>query len=676
MDFSSSAVLGRAATSPAGGREYRIELGRAGLAIAGWGAVLLALVVVPAAQFTLPGWLNVALHTLFETVSIAVSVLVFSVGWHTFSRERSSSVALLCNAFLAIAILDFVHLLSFEGMPQLLSPSGGGKAIPTFLAARLLAALALAGIAVLPWQKRIGPAARNWLFAMGLVFALGVSAVSLADIELKRLFYVPGAGLTPLKIGIEYLVIGLNIAAAAGFVMRMRDPQPYPMGALFTAACIAALSELCFTLYARTVDQYNVLGHVYKVIAYLLIYRALFVTLIQKPYLALEAAQRDLQDSEDKYRLLFENSLDGVLLTRTDGKVQAANPAACAMLRLTREQLLRMPPESVINGGGPQLRRLLAQRWHTGNMRGDLILRRADGTSLDVEIASAVYFDKAGQQAACTVLRDITERNKAQAEILRLNASLEQRVQQRTAQLAAANEELERFSYCVAHDLRSPLAAIAGFSRAMKQTQRPALGERQQHYLERIQSGVDRMDGMISALLELARISSGELIVEPLDLTQIATQALASCRELDPGRVVRSVVQERLGVDGDRGLMTIVMDNLIGNAWKFTSRLADAEIVVGAEMVNGELVYFVRDNGAGFDMAYASKLFGVFQRLHSQSEFPGHGIGLANVRRIVARHNGRVWAESAPGQGATFRFTLGPPPETAAWITAAGSRCS
>jgi signal transduction histidine kinase len=553
MDFSSTAPIGRAAAGLAGGREHRIELGRAGVSIAGWGAVLLALVFVPAAQFALPGWLNVSLHTLFETVSIVVSALVFSVGWHTFSRERSSSVALICNAFFAIAILDFVHMLSFEGMPALITPSGGGKAIPTFLAARLLAALALLGIALLPWQKRIGPASRNWLLALCLAFALAVSISSLADVELKRLFLVPGVGLTPLKIGIEYLVIGLNIAAAAGFVMRMRDPQPYQVSALFTAACMAALSELCFTLYSRTVDHYNVLGHVYKVIAYLLIYRALFVTLIQNPYLQLESAQRDLQDSEGRYRML----------------------------------------------------------------------------------------------------------SKAQSEVLRLNASLEQRVQQRTAQLAAANEELERFAYSVAHDLRSPLAAISGFSRAMEKVLPTAADERQQHYLGRILAGVARMDEMIEALLELAHVSRGELVVETLDLTQIAHQILSSRRELDPARAVRCSVQERLMIHGDRGLMTILMDNLIGNAWKFTSQLAEAEILVGSEWVDGELVCFVKDNGAGFDMAYAAKLFGVFQRLHSQSEFPGHGIGLANVRRIVARHNGRVWAESAPGQGATFRFTLG-----------------
>lgn len=659
MDYSSTASLVGEAIGPQGSREYRLELGRASVAIAGLTGVLFALVLIPEAQFALPGWLNVSLHTQFETVSIVVSALVFSVGWHTFSRERSSSVALICSAFFAIAILDFVHLVSFEGMPALFTPSGGGKAIPTFIAARLLAGLALLGIAFLPWRKPCGAASRNWLFALCLAFALAVSAGSLVSTDLKRLFFVPGAGLTPLKVGAEYLVIVLNLAAAAGFLLRMRDSQPYPVVELFTAACVAALSELCFTLYARTVDQYNLLGHVYKVIAYLLVYRALFVTLVRQPYLQLEAARRDLEDSEDKYRMLFENSLDGVLLTRGDGRVHACNPAACAMFATTQEEMVRLAPEAVLASGGPQLRPLLAERWHTGKMRGDLTLTRSDGTAFDAEIASAVYYDKAGRQAACTVVRDISERKKAQDEILRLNADLEQRVQQRTAQLAAANEELERFSYSVAHDLRSPLAAVSGFSHALQQALRPGLGPRELHYLDRIAAGITRMDEMINALLELANLSRWQLQVEPLDLSQIAAQVLCAHREAEPARPVKAKVQQPLLIHGDRRLIRVVMDNLIGNAWKFTSHRADAEITVGSESLDGQRVCFVKDNGAGFDMAYAAKLFGVFQRLHAESEFPGYGIGLANVRHIITRHNGRVWAESAPGQGATFRFTLG-----------------
>lgn len=316
---------------------YRTEV-RKGLAALAGAAALLALPVwVPAAQFSLPAWLNVALHTWFETLSIVVSALVFSVGWHTFNRERSSGVALVCNVFVAVAVLDFVHILTFEGMPPMGGPSGAGKAIPTFLAGRLLVGAALMAIAVLPWERRIAAASRQWLLASCLGIAVAISAAVVLDPEIKRLFFVPGQGLTPLKIGIEYVVIGMNVAAALAFLWRMDRRQPFPVTELFVAAGMAALSELCFTLYARTMDQYNVLGHVYKVAAYLLIYRSLFLTLVRKPYDQLEAARHDLEDSEEKYRMLFENSLDGVLLTDWTARCgrPTRRPAPCSAPRRT-----------------------------------------------------------------------------------------------------------------------------------------------------------------------------------------------------------------------------------------------------------------------------------------------------------------------------------------------------
>lgn len=642
------------------GAPYRTETRKALAAMAGAAAVLALLAWVPATHFALPRSLNVALHTLFETLSIVVSALVFSVGWHTFNRERSSSVALICNVFLAVAVLDFVHLLSFEGMPPLVAPSGAGKAIPTFLAARLLVGAAFVAIAVLPWERRIGAASRQWLLASCLGIAMAISAAVLLDPGIKALFFVPGQGLTALKIGIEYIIIGMNVAAALALALRMDSRQPFPVVELFLAAGMAALSELCFTLYADTMDQYNVLGHVYKVAAYLLIYRSLFLTLVRKPYDQLEAARQDLEDSEEKYRMLFENSLDGVLLTDLDGAVRAANPAACAMFRTTQDRMVRLGLEGVIGSGGPDIARLLEERARTGQARGDLVMRRSDGTRFLVEISSAAYVDRAGRPAASTVVRDISERKKAQGEILRLNATLEQRVRERTLELERANEELERFSYSVAHDLRAPLASISGFARALRERIAPGLSGQEQHFLDRIGSAVARMDAMIDGLLQLAHVSRSTVTFEALDLSQMAAQALANCHELEPSRVVKWQVQPGLRARGDRQLVALLMDNLVRNAWKFTSRAADARIDIGADAKDGR-VFFVRDNGAGFDMAYASKLFGVFQRLHTEAEFPGHGIGLANVRQIVERHNGRVWAEAQPGEGAVFRFTLAPP---------------
>ena len=238
----------------------------------------------------------------------------------------------------------------------------------------------------------------------------------------------------------------------------------------------------------------------------------------------------------------------------------------------------------------------------------------------------------------------------------RLNAELERRV----AELAAANAELEAFSYSVSHDLRGPLRAIDGFSQILLEHHRGQLDERGQHYLARVRAGSQRMSNLIDDLMSLARINRAELQYAPIDLAQIARESVDELRRQDPGRAVEVIIAERAPARGDARLLRAALDNLIGNAWKFTGRAAAARIELGSERSDDGSRFYVRDNGAGFDMAYKDKLFVPFQRLHAQSEFEGTGIGLATVQRIVARHGGRIWAESAVGQGATFWFTLGP----------------
>jgi hypothetical protein len=266
------------------------------------------------------------------------------------------------------------------------------------------------------------------------------------------------------------------------------------------------------------------------------------------------------------------------------------------------------------------------------------------------------------RQGLAVYIKDVTKQVAAEREILRLNAELEERVRQRTAQLQTANKELEAFSYSIAHDLRAPLSSIDGFSQMLEQCAGDALGARCQHYLRRIRAGVRQMSDLTDGLLSLADFSRATLRSEPVDLAVLARGVLAMLRESDPGRELQIELPASLPARGDPRLLAQVMGNLIGNAWKFTGRSAHARIAIGAAaLADGRTAYFVRDNGAGFDMARAERLFEAFQRMHTMAEFQGTGIGLAIVHKIVTRHGGRIWAEAAPQRGAAFFFTLGEP---------------
>jgi light-regulated signal transduction histidine kinase (bacteriophytochrome) len=268
--------------------------------------------------------------------------------------------------------------------------------------------------------------------------------------------------------------------------------------------------------------------------------------------------------------------------------------------------------------------------------------------------------------------QELSERKLAEGEVRKLNIELEQRVRERTIaltvsegslrersiQLEATNKELEAFAYSVSHDLRAPLRAIKGFSQILLKDFASRLNEEGLDFLQRISQSASQMSELIESLLTLSRLTRGELFREDVNLTLLAEGILERLHEQEPERPVTWAVSKGLQAHVDEKLFRTVLENLLGNAWKYTSRTEKPTIEMGSIIKENRTVYFVRDNGVGFDMANAGKLFGAFQRLHTDSEFPGHGIGLATIKRIINRHGGVVWAEAEPGKGATFFFSL------------------
>lgn len=370
-------------------------------------------------------------------------------------------------------------------------------------------------------------------------------------------------------------------------------------------------------------------------------------------------AQESLRESERRYRTLFESNPHPMwVFDAQTRRFLTVNDAAVGHYGYSREEFLSMTISDIRPGQDIEmLHQALAA---LGTVSRPTTWRHLlkDGRVIDVEISShALDYD--GRAARMVLALDVTLRRSAEEAMRQLNETLEGRVAERTRELGMAYKELESFSYSVSHDLRAPLQVIDGFGRALLTRHSAELGPQARHYLERIRDNTGQMSGLIDDLLLLARVTRAEITIEPVDLGARAALIVERLRQRFPDREVTVEIAPGLVGEGDPRLLDIVLENLVENAWKFTGRTDKAWIGIGrAVREGGEEVFFVADNGAGFDMAYANKLFTPFQRLHATAEFEGTGIGLATVNRVITRHGGRVWARAAPGEGATFEFSL------------------
>jgi PAS domain S-box-containing protein len=363
------------------------------------------------------------------------------------------------------------------------------------------------------------------------------------------------------------------------------------------------------------------------------------------------------------YQALLVNTVsDAIISVDLDFHIQSWNRAAERQYGWTEAEVQgqvsrRLLQTEYLGRTYAEIDRILTE---DGAWRGELRQRNRAGDVIYVDSAASTIRDHHDHRPTGYVFvnHNVTERKAAEMEVLRLNADLEQRVQERTAQLEATNRELESFAYSVSHDLRAPLRGIDGFSNALVQEYSGRLDATGLHYLDRIRSGVARMSGLIDGILLLSRLSRREMRVQAVDMSALAQDVVEMLLAHDHARGVEITISPGMKVLADRDLLRAMLENLFGNALKFTGGQAQPIVEFAQTDIDGELVYYIRDNGVGFDMAYADKLFSPFQRLHRASEFQGFGIGLATVQRIVNRHGGRIWSQAAEGAGATFYFTL------------------
>ncbi|HZX29970.1 MAG TPA: MASE3 domain-containing protein [Rhodocyclaceae bacterium] len=626
-------------------------------------------------------------HTGLEFASMAVFAMVTALGWNLKDAGRNNHTVLLAAVFLYTGLADFAHTLSFRGMPDWVTPAGPEKAINFWLAERLGPLLGLYGLALLPaghWSRLRCLAT----VAAGLAAAILVGWIGLYHADRLPRTFIPGTGLTTFKVATEYVLSAAYFGAALLLYRRALREESGIHKWLAAAAWILALAGLCFTLYVDVTDAFNILGHVYQTVAAWIIYRALFAAGVQAPFRALKEEEARLEQLVGERTAELRDAL--IQSHRLTDSLQVSEDRLRLGLRCARMNMFEYDPVSGVAHREGYINEVLGLPSETTgaefmaqlhpddrprfvalcegvcrerpNYVFDYRFRLADGSYRWLADHAEALFDAEGKPVRLLgVCSDISERKQAEMEIQRLNADLERRVEERTAQLQASNKELQSFTYAASHDMKGPLGRINAFSTLLEKHYGELLTGDGRMFLDLIRRNASRLTVLIDDLLDHAQIEQRALDVQPVDLAG-AVQGVLNEKEDDireAGAEVKVHLPDvPITVRAHPHGLSQVLRNLVENALKYSAEATPPSIDIGAEVEGAHCRLWVRDNGIGFDMAYHDSIFEIFRRLHTYEEFSGSGVGLAIVRKAVDRMGGRVWAESSPGRGAAFFVEL------------------
>jgi signal transduction histidine kinase len=608
-----------------------------------------------------------ALHLLLEFIATTIAVVVVAVSFQALDRDSRHSACTLIYAFSVVACVGIAHTVVFRGTPVSGESQAAIDSIYFWLVRRFFETFAFCLIAGALALRR------SRIFWVGA--ALATSAlfawIAVTGGAWLQGLRVPGVGPSRLAHGIDAIFATINLVTALllwrrGIRLRSRSDL-----LLAGSSTVLGLASFMLVVAPGSVQLPLIMGHVLRVSAYGCLYAAVYLFAIREPHDLLRNSENCLRDSREQLKALGDNLPKGMVF-----QVHATPEGLRQFVYVSEgiKWLHGLTPAAVMHDSAllyslilekdrPDLQAAEMRSYHSMATFNKVVRYRLEGGGVGwIQICAQPRKSTDGRVVWDGVGIDVTDRERALSTLQELNTDLERRVAERTAGLMQANRSLETFSHLVAHDLRAPLRHVEGFSSILKAEYAGRLDAEGRRLLDKIVEGAETMNRLIEGMLSVARLESASLSRGDTDLSALCSSICRTLADADPGRKVSFRIQPGIVDCADRILIKNVLENLLGNAWKFTSREADARIEFGAMARDGERVYYVRDNGAGFDPRQADKLFTLFHRLHPAQEFPGTGVGLASVRSIIANHGGRVWAEGAVGKGATLYFTLGASP--------------